>query len=213
MTGTVNFTALKSRQTADRRRSVGERVWAWLLPLAFLALFSFLSPDRSEARDRCGQLSVKGISYRVDLIQGEMSCSRARRVIRFVLTHGHPTQGAPGAAPRGWSCGYGYGYRHGHRTQVARAGPLCRSGDIEVQGTAHGYTPLNRSLPPARTSIQPEGGYGSYYSHPQQFRWHSAGISGEATDVSWRKWDRADLWAPDTRLSARRWPATARQPG
>jgi hypothetical protein len=75
------------------------------------------------------------------VVAGRLGCSTARYVIGYVLSHGVPTQGSPGSSPRGWTCGYGYGYYHGHRQQYARAGPECSSKRRVVQGTQAGYVP------------------------------------------------------------------------
>ena len=93
-------------------------------------------PSRSFAdaarAHRCGSVRVKGTSYAVGVVAGHASCPTARYVIRYVLQHGPVTQGSPGRAPRGWSCGYGYG-----RTpegQNVRGGPSCERGSTIVEG-------------------------------------------------------------------------------
>jgi hypothetical protein len=87
---------------------------------------------------RCGRVRGLGTTFAVDVLQGHVSCSTARHVIKFVLTHGHPTQGSPGKSPPGWQCGYGYGFYHGNRRQGGRAGPSCSRGSRIVQGTQAG---------------------------------------------------------------------------
>jgi hypothetical protein len=89
----------------------------------------------------CGVVDGRGSAYHVNIFDGRVSCARARAVIQYVLTHGHPTQGSPGKSPSGWSCGYGYGLYHGNHSQSGRAGPNCSRGGNDVQGTQTGYTP------------------------------------------------------------------------
>jgi hypothetical protein len=69
--------------------------------------------------------------------------AEARRVIEYVLSHGHPSQGSPGTAPRGWSCGYGFGYEHGDSGETETAGPNCSRGHDNVQGTITPLVPVD----------------------------------------------------------------------
>lgn len=88
----------------------------------------------------CGHVSSRYGRFKVDVLRGELKCDTARHVIRYVLHHGPPSQGAPGKSPPHWSCGWGFGYYHGHREQMGRSGPLCSSGSREVEGTGPGFT-------------------------------------------------------------------------
>lgn len=88
----------------------------------------------------CGHVRGEGTTFRVDVFRGAISCPTARGVIRYVLTHGSPTQASPGVAPRGWSCGYGYGFYHGHHNQSGRVGPICTRRQDIIQATQAGYT-------------------------------------------------------------------------
>lgn len=119
----------------------------WMVS-AFVAVAFLLVPlgpgelaSRADAASRCGSVKVKKTRYRV-FGRGKVSCAKARFVIKFVLTHGKPTQGSPGRAPKGWSCGYGFGKKKG---EIARAGPTCeRRGGVGtlVKGLEPGFKPL-----------------------------------------------------------------------
>jgi hypothetical protein len=87
----------------------------------------------------CGRVSSKYGKFKVEVLRGEVGCGTARHVIRYVLTHGPATQGAPGKSPPHWSCGWGYGFFHGHRNQ-GRSGPLCTHRGDEVEGTGPEFT-------------------------------------------------------------------------
>jgi hypothetical protein len=81
---------------------------------------------------RCGIVKVSGVTFRVGVVAGHTTCGTARSVVRYVLTHGRADQGSPGKAPRGWTCGYGYG-----RTATGdnvRGGPSCQHGHTIVEG-------------------------------------------------------------------------------
>lgn len=88
----------------------------------------------------CGRVASKHGKFKVEVLRGEVGCKTARYVIRYVLTHGPATQGAPGKSPPHWSCGWGFGYYHGHRNQMGRSGPNCAHGKDQVEGTGPGFT-------------------------------------------------------------------------
>lgn len=89
-------------------------------------------PNRS-----CGK--VKGKGYSLKVRAERVSCRTARRVVRYVSTHGEPTQGTPGKAPKGWHCAWTYGES---RYGIGRAGPACGSGGGKrANGYGPGYKP------------------------------------------------------------------------
>jgi hypothetical protein len=91
----------------------------------------------------CGDIHATGQAYRVNVFRGNISCDTAKSVIKYVLGHGQPSQGSPGAAPRGWSCGYGFGYVHGDSGVTEEAGPNCSRGRGNIQGTVTPQTPVD----------------------------------------------------------------------
>jgi len=145
-------------------------------PLLFSFVFSLLSVsilaagreaalaqrEHVSAAAACGSVSApaRGGRYRVDVLRGSLGCRRARAVIRYVLTHGRPTQGYPGRSPRGWRCAWGYGRdREGNG---ARVGPNCTRGSVTVQGSQPGFAPYPNTSSAAYRScgqIQIKTGY------------------------------------------------------
>lgn len=110
--------------------------------LAALAALSLMIPSAPAARatdesafaaakHRCGTFRARSLRYRYAIVGGKPSCVTARRVLRYVLTHGKPEQGSPGRSPAGWICGYGYG-RAANGDSV-RAGPNCQRGRAMVE--------------------------------------------------------------------------------
>jgi len=94
----------------------------------------------SAAYRMCGRISSRYGPFAVYIKRGRVSCSQARSVIKYVTSHGMPTQGTPGTSPRGWNCDYGYGRYRGN-PRIARAGPECISGARTVEGVGPGWTP------------------------------------------------------------------------
>ena len=111
-----------------------------LVAIAVVSVAVCASPADTNAATQCGHVASKYGRFSVAVVGGQVRCGVARRVIRFVLTHGPSTQGAPGKSPPHWSCGWGYGYYHGNRDQSARSGPLCTQDSREVEGTGPGFT-------------------------------------------------------------------------
>lgn len=91
---------------------------------------------------RCGIVSIRmDARSAVYIVRGRVGCTRARAVIRYVGTHGVATQGSPGRAPRGWSCGWGY--ENDRQGNIRRSGPSCKRGRVRVQGTTPGLRPAS----------------------------------------------------------------------
>jgi len=90
----------------------------------------------------CGRVRAGQARYRVRVLRGRISCRRARRVIGYVLTHGSGSQSSPGRAPKGWRCGWTYGYFNGDRDAQGRAGPRCSGARAVVEGFYPGFRPL-----------------------------------------------------------------------
>jgi hypothetical protein len=131
-----------------------------------LAAASSSVPAGAEAAlpKRCGEVHARGVDWRVRA--GDVGCRKARRVIRFVLTHGQPTQGSPGRAPAGWRCAYGYGRAPDGRT--GRAGPKCSGpGPRRADGYGPGYRPLRIGQ---RALTAKDGGYARRRCISQPFR-------------------------------------------
>lgn len=104
------------------------------------------SPADGAPPKRCGTVHADGTSFSVRA-SNNLGCGEARRVVRFVLTHGKPTQGAPGKSPAGWSCGYSVGTTNG---TTGRAGPACTSGRKQAFGYEKGYRPLSAPISGSR---------------------------------------------------------------
>lgn len=111
-----------------------------VLALASGAVASDSAAGSRSALKACGPVSSRYGKFKVDVLHGSVACATARHVIRFVLTHGSGSQGAPGKSPPHWSCGWGFGYYHGHRNQMGRSGPICTRGNREVEGTGPEFT-------------------------------------------------------------------------
>lgn len=127
------------------RMNAPKKRLAWLLvAIATASVAVCASTAGASADTQCGYVASKYGRFHVDVVGGQVRCGVARRVIRFVLTHGPSTQGAPGKSPPHWACGWGYGYYHGN--QSGRSGPLCTQGSREVEGTGPGFTlkPVHR---------------------------------------------------------------------
>lgn len=89
----------------------------------------------------CGRIHTRFGTLVVYVKHGNVPCGQARSVIKYVTSHGTPTQGQPGRNPRGWNCYYGYGYYHGNHERFARAGPECDRVGKTVEGVSPGWTP------------------------------------------------------------------------
>jgi hypothetical protein len=96
---------------------------------------------RSAGFRSCGRVDSRYGPLVVYVKSGRVSCRKARSVIRYVTSHGTPTQGTPGKSPRGWSCFYGYGYYHGDHQRLGRAGPECQRGKKMVAGVDPSWVP------------------------------------------------------------------------
>ena len=96
---------------------------------------------RSARYPSCGRVHSRYGALVVYVKSGHVSCRKARSVIRYVTSHGQPTQGRPGKSPRGWNCFYGYGYYHGDHRRLGRAGPECQSATKTVEGVDPNYVP------------------------------------------------------------------------
>lgn len=97
------------------------------------------APAPAAPPQRCGSVQADGATFKVRA-SNNLGCNAARRVVRFVLTHGQPTQGSPGTAPAGWSCGYSFGTSSAGLT--ARTGPACEMGSKLANGYEKGFKPL-----------------------------------------------------------------------
>ena len=104
---------------------------AGLIGAPHAAVAAPTAPGATTARG-CGITTAGGARYRVVRQAGRLSCARARGVVRYVVSHGTPTQGRPGRAPRGWACAWTY-YEPPQR---GRAGPICRRRGARVAGYA-----------------------------------------------------------------------------
>jgi hypothetical protein len=111
----------------------------WFATSCAIAALTLTTDARASSR-ACGSVPAIGTSFRVYVLDGRVGCTTARSVVAYVLTHGRPSQGSPGRSPRGWSCAWGFGFYHGERFRSGRAGPLCTSGRLAVQGLQAGYT-------------------------------------------------------------------------
>lgn len=113
--------------------------------LLLLALTAAAPASGAGPKHWCGAVHGQGegrdVRFRVRVEQGHVACRRARRVIKYVTTHGKLTMGSMGRSPRGWSCGWGYGVYHHDREQTSRSGPICTRHGVQVEGYGPGYSP------------------------------------------------------------------------
>lgn len=171
-------------------------------PVSGASATAHRSMAAGQADRRCASVRARGTRWRVDIRSGQAFCVRARAVIRYVLTHGKQRQGTPGDAPRGWSCGWGYGFYRG--TQYARSGPLCERGKTRIQGSAPGFT-LKRAPGRAfRTRIYPRPSVSepvSDFAHgwrvrPRSLHYRlSADTFVRLFRLHWRAWGRGTATA------------------
>jgi hypothetical protein len=114
------------------------RLTALLIVAAGSVLALPSSPAAAAARV-CGSVAWQGDRMLVRVERGHVSCFTARRIIRYVNSHGPVTQGAPGRSPKGWECGWSYG-RASNGDNI-RAGASCTRHGAEVASYASGIRP------------------------------------------------------------------------
>jgi hypothetical protein len=117
------------------------RVLAATLVAGLISASGALGAGGTHHPHRCARLHTRYGTMVVYVVAGPSSCSEAKSVIRYVSSHGTPTQGSLGKSPRGWMCGYGYGYYRGNRQREGRDGPECSRRSTVVAGVDPAYTP------------------------------------------------------------------------